>query len=248
MKIYKQDLKAINNSQFKDPLLSFLTDIILKQIDFSKKNRVLDLGCGVGRNCIPLAAKGFDIVAIDINKRALDVARKYAEKVRISSKIKWIEKDLFKIKWQSLGMFDICILSEVIEHVKDPEPLIRLAHSCLKRGGLLLLTTPNDPSQWTQLDDYAEHVKRFQLDEIEELLSRFRFVKIFTIGFPAMRLFIQSYSRLIKIIGISHKPREFRRSDFVKNLYFWFGTLLLKFDNLFNNIGLGTNIIAVAKR
>jgi cyclopropane fatty-acyl-phospholipid synthase-like methyltransferase len=45
--------------------------------------RVLDLGCGAGRNSIYLAKKRFDVVGVDVSKSALKLANKWAEKERL---------------------------------------------------------------------------------------------------------------------------------------------------------------------
>jgi len=39
-----------------------------------KKDVVLDLGCGTGRDCIPLAKAGFRPIGIDISKKAIETA------------------------------------------------------------------------------------------------------------------------------------------------------------------------------
>jgi len=47
--------------------------------------RVLDLGCGAGRNSIYLAKKGFDVIGVDVSKSALRFANNWAEEERLSN-------------------------------------------------------------------------------------------------------------------------------------------------------------------
>jgi cyclopropane fatty-acyl-phospholipid synthase-like methyltransferase len=47
--------------------------------------KVLDLGCGAGRNSIFLAKKGFDVIGVDVSKSALRFANKWAQKERLSN-------------------------------------------------------------------------------------------------------------------------------------------------------------------
>ena len=45
-------------------------------IPFTKNNRVLDLGCGIGRNALYLASKGLEVDAIDFSNAALTEFKK----------------------------------------------------------------------------------------------------------------------------------------------------------------------------
>ncbi|MDH5746580.1 MAG: class I SAM-dependent methyltransferase [Candidatus Bathyarchaeota archaeon] len=45
-----------------------------------KVEKVLDLGCGVGRHCIYLAKNGFDVIGVDVSKHALIMAKEWVRK------------------------------------------------------------------------------------------------------------------------------------------------------------------------
>jgi SAM-dependent methyltransferase len=68
--------------------------------------RVLDAGCGTGRVGIELAARGFDVVGVDIDPTMLDAARRKAPALR------WVLSDLAQVAPVDLGdPFDAIVLA-----------------------------------------------------------------------------------------------------------------------------------------
>ena len=43
---------------------------------FPRQGKILDIGCGEGRNSIPLSKKGYEVHGIDISSTAIDIANK----------------------------------------------------------------------------------------------------------------------------------------------------------------------------
>jgi SAM-dependent methyltransferase len=60
-----------------------------------KVGRALDLGCGTGTNAIYLAQHGFDVIGIDISRRAISVARRKARSVNRA--IRFIRGDVSRM-------------------------------------------------------------------------------------------------------------------------------------------------------
>ncbi len=247
MKVYQDDDSKIIQTQYHDPLLNHLTQKIIDDLMLAEGKKLLDIGCGVGRVCFLAAKKGFSITGIDIEKKAIDLARKNAKRLGIAASCTFITGDILKQQSLSNGTFDVIICSEVIEHVSDPKKIINFAFNKLKKGGLLILTTPHDQKLWSVLDEYAGHVKRFSLDEVKKLLSNFEIMQLYTVGFPCMRFTILLYNFMVKSIKLQHNA-TWRRQGIKNYLYGFLIGLLLKFDDLFNTFSHGTNIIAVAKK
>jgi ubiquinone/menaquinone biosynthesis C-methylase UbiE len=55
---------------------------------FGKKGRVLDIGCGTGREAFALAKRGYQVVGIDISHKEIEIARDEAKKLAIDASFK----------------------------------------------------------------------------------------------------------------------------------------------------------------
>jgi len=101
-----------------------------------KNKKILDVGCATGYIGSELRKKGNYVVGIDITRKDIDVAKKILNEAYVfdieSSSVKTLGKN-----------FDVIIISEVLEHLFDPEGAIKRFLPLLKSGGVLLLTTPN---------------------------------------------------------------------------------------------------------
>ena len=100
--------------------------------------RVLDVGCGSGTQLgIPLARLGYKLTGIDSHEPSIDVARRLSEKLPNASFI------CGRVEEIDAHDFDVVILSEVLEHVREPEGLLRSSLAHLKTFGLMIVTVPN---------------------------------------------------------------------------------------------------------
>lgn len=89
-----------------------------------EKLRVLDLGCGVGRNCIPIAqeytAIDCEIDCVDLLELAIDKLNDNADKYQVSSAIKGnvMPLEQFEIK---PGYYDFIMAISALEHIESKE-------------------------------------------------------------------------------------------------------------------------------
>ncbi|MGB8001362.1 MAG: class I SAM-dependent methyltransferase, partial [Anaerobacillus sp.] len=119
-----------------DPDENLVTSFQNNQISPGK---VLELGCGNGRNAIYLAEKGFEIDAVDSSKEALAWAKEEARKNQVS--INFIEENLFKLSL-STHTYDIVYDSGCFHHIAPHRRMsyIALLKKALKSGGTFMLT------------------------------------------------------------------------------------------------------------
>ncbi|MPY26346.1 bifunctional 2-polyprenyl-6-hydroxyphenol methylase/3-demethylubiquinol 3-O-methyltransferase UbiG [Shewanella sp. YLB-07] len=103
---------------------------------------LLDIGCGAGLLCEPLAELGADVTGIDASENNILVASQHAKKNYISvNYIHCLASDL-EDKAET-NRYDIVLNTEVIEHVADQQGLIDTCCKLLKPGGLLVMATLN---------------------------------------------------------------------------------------------------------
>ena len=97
----------------------------------------LDVGCGAGLLCEPLARLGAHVTGIDAAAENIAVARGHAAESRLS-----IDYRTGSVEHVD-NRYDLVTCLEVIEHVSDPPAFVRGLARALAEGGLLVLSTPN---------------------------------------------------------------------------------------------------------
>jgi 2-polyprenyl-6-hydroxyphenyl methylase/3-demethylubiquinone-9 3-methyltransferase len=100
--------------------------------------RALDVGCGAGLLCEPLARLGAEVTGIDAAAENIAVARDHAAGQGLT-----IDYRNIAVESLRLAPFDLVTSMEVIEHVSDPALFVRSLAACLAPGGLMILSTPN---------------------------------------------------------------------------------------------------------
>jgi len=103
----------------------YLFDQLLKG-RFDARRRVLDAGCGDGRNLHYLLRAGFDCFGIDADPREIDqVRRRAAELAPALPSSHFVVGDLAALPWSDASM-DAVICSAVLHFAKDAEEFGRL--------------------------------------------------------------------------------------------------------------------------
>jgi 2-polyprenyl-3-methyl-5-hydroxy-6-metoxy-1,4-benzoquinol methylase len=112
--------------------------------------RVLDIGCGVGRNAIPVAKElklnGVRVDCYDMLDSAIQLLNEYAAKFDVSENIvgKCVDMDAIQIEPDT---YDAILAISVIEHSKSIEAVERLLGEIVKgtkKGGANRLTVSTD--------------------------------------------------------------------------------------------------------
>ena len=112
-------------------------------IKFSKKSlsnfNILDLGCGGGLVCEPLARLGANITGIDFVKQNIIAAKKHAKKS--NTNIEYLHQDINNLKLKK--KYDAVLILEVLEHIEDWKKIIINVKKLLKPGGKMIISTIN---------------------------------------------------------------------------------------------------------
>jgi len=114
---------------------------ILDQINNRKiKNlKILDVGCGGGVICEPLARLGAEVTGIDFSPNNIKAAILHSKKNKL--KINYICKDVEKSRIDE--KFDIIIMFEVLEHLDNWKKTIKNIKKNLNKNGIVIISTIN---------------------------------------------------------------------------------------------------------
>jgi 2-polyprenyl-6-hydroxyphenyl methylase / 3-demethylubiquinone-9 3-methyltransferase len=102
--------------------------------------RVLDIGCGAGLVCEPLARMGAAVTGADPSLENIAVARHHAAESGLVIDYRATTAEALAGKG---GTFDVVLALEVVEHVTDVPLFIEACATLVAPGGLLIVSTIN---------------------------------------------------------------------------------------------------------
>ena len=126
--------------------LAFIRDAACRKFDRNARSltcleglRVLDIGCGAGLLCEPLARLGAHVVGVDPSESNIAAAKLHAGKSHVSIDYRCTTLE----EMDQRERFDIVLAMEVVEHVVDVGAFLGRCASVLKPGGLMVVSTLN---------------------------------------------------------------------------------------------------------
>ncbi|QOL82074.1 bifunctional 2-polyprenyl-6-hydroxyphenol methylase/3-demethylubiquinol 3-O-methyltransferase UbiG [Pseudooceanicola spongiae] len=121
--------------------------------------RLLDIGCGGGLLCEPMARLGATVVGADAAPRNIPVAQLHAEQSGLEIDYRHTTAEAMAAAGEQ---FDVVLNMEVVEHVADPQAYLTACHDLLKPGGLHLCSTINrNPKSYAMAIFGAEVIMRW---------------------------------------------------------------------------------------
>lgn len=149
-----EDKKIINNLYFNDlgerwyvaqddPVALLRAEARLRNewvADLLKGNseNILDIGCGAGFLSNALALRGHEVTGIDLSEPSLEVARAMDS----TGKVRYLAADAYELPFDDQS-FSVVTAMDFLEHVGDPERVIREVRRVLRPGGRFFFHTFN---------------------------------------------------------------------------------------------------------
>jgi len=151
------------------------------------KGKVLDVGCGSGRNFIKL--KGIKIFGIDFSQKMLDLAKKRAKEIKIKVDLKKAESNNLPFENNYFDAVLCYALLHCIDSKKDRKKTIEEVYRVLKPNGIALISSWGNNSPrlknkkkecfvpWTIRgeDKVERYTYIFSLEELEKLAKNVGF-------------------------------------------------------------------------
>lgn len=139
--------------------------------------KVLDIGCFTGDFLVLMKEAGADVHGLELQDDAVDIANK-----KLPGRVK--AADVMTDAFPRVH-FDIITLLGIIEHVTDPMKLIKRSTELLKKGGTLMIQTPNSSSVLSRLTKQlwppfapVEHIHLFSKDSLTKALLLYGYTNI----------------------------------------------------------------------
>ncbi|MCG7531839.1 bifunctional 2-polyprenyl-6-hydroxyphenol methylase/3-demethylubiquinol 3-O-methyltransferase UbiG [Psychrobium sp. MM17-31] len=104
--------------------------------------RIVDVGCGGGILAESMARLGGDVLGIDMAEQSLNVARLHALETKVDN-IAYQQIPVEELAEQQPHSFDVVTCMEMLEHVPDPQSIVRACFKLVKPGGQVFFSTLN---------------------------------------------------------------------------------------------------------
>ncbi|MBU0569233.1 class I SAM-dependent methyltransferase [Patescibacteria group bacterium] len=203
------------------------------------KNKILDVGCGTGKNIESLQNFG-EVWGIDYSPEAIKFCKKRGlKKIKLGK----AEKTAFP-----KNSFHLITLLDVLEHVDDKKTLIEVKR-ILKSNGLVIITVPAYPKLWSKWDEILNHKRRYTKASLKTLLKHNDF-KVLNLSY--MHSYLLPWHFIIRPIKSILQSDEYS-SDFNLDNHFWnlIGRFVTRIERPFIKRGLipfGLSLMAIAKK
>ncbi len=141
----------------------------------AERRRLLDVGSGPGLFLLHGKSRGWEVKGIEPSVQAAEHSR--SEGLDVTNEF------LSAANAASFGLFDAVNMSEVLEHIPDPEAFLKIIHGMLSPGGVISIAVPNDfnPLQKAAVSTQSlpewwvappHHINYFDHASLAALLSR----------------------------------------------------------------------------
>lgn len=172
---------------------------LLEHAQLPVSPRILDAGCGTGRNLRDYSAIG-RAEGVEPSQTAIDFCRERGYVVHLAP----VEDLPFK-----RGTFDLACASDVLEHVADDGAALRELRRVVKPGGAFLATVPAYDWMWSHHDDIHHHVRRYTRSRLLERVSDNGWRPVFATYFNSLLL-----APIAAVRGLQRLGRPPRRTDY----------------------------------
>ena len=121
-------------------------DALLDAVELTvgPEDRVVDIGCGVGRLTRVLASRARSVVGIDVSSRMLELARTHNAHL---DNVTWVQGDGVSLAGIETASADACVSFVVFQHIPDQEitlGYVREMGRVLRPGGAAAFQVSND--------------------------------------------------------------------------------------------------------
>jgi SAM-dependent methyltransferase len=154
-------------------------DGVIAALQLPQPARVLDAGCGSGRNMIEFSSLG-TVTGIELSETSVALARgREAGEIVSGSVLEMPFPD---------DSFDLAVSLDVIEHLEDDLTALRELRRTVAPGGALLVTVPAYQWLWSGHDEINHHHRRYTRRSLQRVAERAGWTQVRTTYFNSLLL------------------------------------------------------------
>ena len=208
---------------------NYQIDIIKKEL----KGTVAEIGPGNGSLCEKYNTYCDNVVLFEPSK---NLFKNLETKFQSDEKIK-INNSEFS---SSNKKFDCFLLMDVIEHIENPQTLIKSLYDSLNENGKILINVPAFQHLYSKFDNDVGHHKRYEKKDIRIILKGLEFKKLDLTYYDSIGYML---SLLSKLTSSDYKKK------FEQKIKVWDFLIPLskKIDYLINNL-FGKSLLVILKK
>jgi SAM-dependent methyltransferase len=168
------------------------------------RGKLFEAGCGTGEFLAAAIAAGYEAAGVEILPHACEQARRTGAKVTCGD-----------ISTVPNERYDVVVMNDFIEHVRDPRATLKTAHHLLRPGGAIFLATPSLDSwsarllgrRWMEFK--PEHLHYFRRKTIELVLRQAGYERVQVApGVKVLSLeYMQAHFRAYPVAGLGFVGR-----------------------------------------
>ena len=215
----------------------------------------LECAAGVGSLSLSLAREGRIVVAADLSLMSLAVLARKCRQSECPGKVMGVVADIGQLPFRE-ETFASATTAETLEHVPEHGRALTEFARVLAENGWLVGTVPAGPSQWSDWDDWAGHLRRYTKTGMSDLIRFSGLEPQVTVwGWPTLRLYDDFFlkrvnrRRLNAEGGIEDDPTLNRVSGLGKRRWLVrFVRAVFSSDRLFDGVPWGVGLLFAARK
>lgn len=137
---FNSSFKRNMQPQGASPYVQRQIDEVIDFAGLTKEQRILDVGCGIGRYTLPLAERGYQIEGLDLSQHLLDQLHEH-DNGRFNIPV--YAADILDPPENLLGQFDVLVGFFTLHHLHDIPACYQSMKRFLKPGGRIVFLEPN---------------------------------------------------------------------------------------------------------
>ena len=131
--------------------------------------RILNVGCGSGDLSLQLAAKGHDVLGIDIEPAHIALARDNATRAGSPANCEFVAAPIEDFR--SSTPFDCLVCTDVLEHIENDHAAFARMVNLLRPGGHVVLAVPAGQRLFGYHDEQLGHFRRYSKRTLRRLVE-----------------------------------------------------------------------------